>query len=140
MSQGHKLLLLARYLPAPTARRLIESGVDFVDLSGIIHLDFAPNHHWTVLGNRERAVIGRPPVQTPSTIQVLFALAANSKSQRWTVRELAAQAGVSKSKAAKTLSERLRDRTILVREIVFGSLTRDFSLTSFCPGIARFFD
>ena len=112
LRQGRKMLLFARYLPLPTGRRLIESGVEFVDLAGNIHLDLAPNYHWTVLGKRERDVVGRPPVQTPATIQVLFALAANANSRRWTARELAALSGVSKSKAAKTLGDRLRDRTI----------------------------
>lgn len=110
--QGKKMLLLARYIPLPTARRLIEAGVEFVDLTGNIHIDIAPSYHWTVLGNRERTIVGRSPVQTPSTLQVLFAMAASLSPQKWTVRELAAKAGVSKSKAARTLSDCLKDRTI----------------------------
>lgn len=110
--QGKKLLLLARYIPLPTAQRLVEAGVEFVDLSGNIHIDMAPGYHWTVLGNRERTIAGRPPVQTPATLQVLFAMAASLSPEKWTVRELAAKAGVSKSKAARTRKDCLKDRTI----------------------------
>ena len=110
--QGGKMLLLARYLPLPTARQLMEAGVAFVDMAGNIHLNLAPNYHWAVVGNRERVFVNSPPVRTPSTLQVFFAMAANSKAERWTVRKLAAQAGVSKSKAAKTLSDCLQERMI----------------------------
>lgn len=98
--QGGKMLLLARYLPLPTARQLMEAGVAFVDMAGNIHLNLAPDYHRAALGNRERAVVGCPPSRTPLTLQVFFTMAASSKAEGWTVRRLAAQAGVSMSKAA----------------------------------------
>lgn len=109
---NRKMLLFARYIPQPTARRLIDAGVEFADLAGNIHLDLDSHYHWTVLGNRERAVAGRESAQTPSTLKMLFAMMANPESAQWTVRELAAEAGVSKSKAASSRRDYLNDGTI----------------------------
>ena len=113
--QDRKMLLFARYIPRPTARRLMEAGVEFVDMAGNIHLVMEPHYHWTVLGNREQGVVGRTAIQTPSTLMMLFAVAATPGSASWTVRELAAHAGVSKSKAAAARRDFVRRGT--VREI-----------------------
>lgn len=110
--QKKKLLLLARYIPRPTAQELIDGGVDFVDLAGNIHLSLKPRYHWTVVGNRESTDRERQPLRTAATLQVLFAIAAHPESAAWTVRELAAAAGVSKSKAASARRDLVREGTI----------------------------
>lgn len=107
-----RMLLLARYIPQPTAQRLIDAGVVFADLAGNVHLDLAPHYHWTVVGNREKQLAGREPIETPATLQLLFTIAAHPESAKWTARELAGRAGVSKSKAASARRELLHDRTI----------------------------
>ncbi len=107
-----KMLLCARYIPQPTAQRLMDAGVAFADLAGNVHLDLAPHYHWTVVGNREKQLAGREPIETPATLQLLFTIAAHPESAAWTVREFAGRAGVSKSKAASARRELLHDRTI----------------------------
>jgi hypothetical protein len=110
--QKKKLLLLARYIPRPTAQELIDGGVDFVDLAGNIHVSLKPHYHWTVVGNRESIDRERQPLGTAATLQVLLAVAAHPESAAWTVRELAAAAGVSKSKAASARRDLVREGTI----------------------------
>lgn len=107
-----KLLLFARYIPQPTAQRLMDADVDFADLAGNVHLNLPPHYHWTAVGNREKQSEGREPIETPATLQLLFTIAAHPESAEWTVRELASRAGVSKSKAASARRELLHDRTI----------------------------
>ncbi len=84
-----RMLLFARYIPRPTAQRLIDAGVEFADLAGNIHLDLAPHYHWTAVGSREKQGEGRKPVETPAGLQLLFTIAAHPESAEWTVRELA---------------------------------------------------
>ena len=36
------MLLFARYIPLPTAQRLMDAGVDFVDLAGNVHPNLPP--------------------------------------------------------------------------------------------------
>lgn len=102
---GIRLLLVAPYLPGPTAERLIEGGVDFVDLEGNTHISLEPHYHWTSIGHRKKTDSEEQRPLTAATLQVWFVLAAHPDSSAWTVREIAASAGVSKSKAAKTLGE-----------------------------------
>lgn len=96
----HPVLLFARYVPAPSAEKLIQAGINFVDLAGNMHLTLDNDYVRTVLGNKEsRGHSDR--ILTPSRIQMLFVLAAEPESASWTVRDLADASGVSKSNAAK---------------------------------------
>jgi len=113
--EGKRLLLLARYVPQPTAQQLIQAGVDFIDLAGNANIRMKPHYYWTVVGNRERAEQaerGHKTPQTAATLQVVFTIAAHPEAGTWTVRELAAAAGVSKSKAANTRRELLEKGVI----------------------------
>jgi len=110
--RGRKLLLLARYVPRPTALELIDAGVDFVDLAGNMHVSMQPHHHWTVIGYREQADHRQQTPRTAATLKVVFTMAAFPESATWTVRELAATAGVSKSKAASARRELLREGVV----------------------------
>lgn len=47
------LLLLARYIARPSAERLIESGVNFLDRAGNVHLVLGRNYERTIIGNKE---------------------------------------------------------------------------------------
>ena len=109
---GRKLLVFARYIPPPSARKLINAEAHFIDLCGNVHFHRPPHFHWTSLGNRQSAGLGQPRVQTAATLQLLFTLIAYPESAAWPVRDLADRAGVSKSKAAATRRSLLEDRTI----------------------------
>ena len=105
------LLLFARYIPRPSADRLVQSGVNFLDQMGNIHLSLGENYVRTVLGNKEapRAIDSKSV--TPAKIQLLFTLAGEGQND-WTVRELAEASGVSKSNVAK-LRRQMVDQGIL---------------------------
>jgi hypothetical protein len=106
------LLLLARYVPAPSAEKLIEAGINFVDLAGNMHLALNKDYVRTVLGNKEtRAQSSR--ILTPARIQLLFALAAKPEAANWSVRQLSDIAGVGKSNVAQ-----------LRRQLVAGGLLK----------------
>ncbi len=109
---GIKLLLFAPYIPGPTAELLIKGGVDFVDLEGNTHISLEPHYHWTSIGHRKQANFDQQRLMTAATLQVLFATTAHPESAAWTVRELAAAAGVSKSKAANARRELIRNGTL----------------------------
>src|SRR6185437_5468859 len=47
------LLLLARYIPTPSAERLIQSGVNFLDQTGNMHLVLGGNYERTVVGAKQ---------------------------------------------------------------------------------------
>ncbi len=96
----HPVLLFARYVPVPSAEKLIQAGINFVDLAGNMHLSLNTDYVRTVLGNKESRGHS-DTILTPSRIQMLFVLAAEPESAGWTVRELADASGVSKSNAAK---------------------------------------
>ena len=112
IQQQKRVLLLARYIPQPTAQHLLDVGIDFADLAGNMHLRLDPHYHWTVLGNREGAGIKRPVAWTAATLQLLFTCLACPESAEWTVRKLAEHAGVGKSKAASVSRDFLRNRTL----------------------------
>src|ERR1700691_2757229 len=48
--QDPPVLLLARYVPPPTAERLIDAGVNFVDLVGNMHLALGTRYGRTIVG------------------------------------------------------------------------------------------
>lgn len=112
VSHGRNLLVFARYLPPPSAWKLIDAEAHFIDLCGNAHFHSPPHFHWTSLGNRESASLGQPRIQTAATVQLLFTLIAYPESAAWPVRDLADRAGVSKSTAAATRRRLLADRTI----------------------------
>lgn len=102
---GRPTLLLARYVPAPTGERLIQAGINFLDLSGNTHLDLGADHSRTMLGRPE---VRRPREHRPITaaeLQILFLFATNPAAPSLAVREIATLAGVSKSKAAQVRQE-----------------------------------
>jgi hypothetical protein len=108
------LLLFARYVPRPSADRLVQSGVNFLDQMGNIHLALGDNYVRTVLGNKEapRAIDSKSV--TPAKIQLLFTLAGEGQKE-WTVRELAEASGLSKSNVAK-LRRQMVDQGILQKK------------------------
>lgn len=94
-------LLLAPYLAVPTAKSFIDAGISFADEVGNIHLALGDEYNWTAIGER------RPPKppdserMTPAAVQLMFQLVTNPESAKWTVRDLAAAVGLSKSKVAE---------------------------------------
>lgn len=94
-------LLLATYLATPTAKCLIDAGISFADEVGNIHLALGDEYNWTVIGERKPPKPPQSKRVTPAAIQLLFQLATNPESANWTVRDLAAAVGLSKSKVAE---------------------------------------
>lgn len=107
-SRRERVLLFARYVPRPSAEKLIQAGVNFVDLAGNMHLAVDKEYVRTVLGNKEvRAHSDR--ILTPARIQLLFALAAHPEAADWPVRQLSELAGIGKSNAAKLRQQLLSE-------------------------------
>ena len=96
------LLLFARYVPRPSAERLIQSGVNFVDRAGNMHLVLGKNYARTIVGNKDSSRKNNEKTLTPAKIQLLFTLATDHEARNWTVRELAEASGLSKSNIAQS--------------------------------------
>ncbi|MGH9823118.1 MAG: helix-turn-helix domain-containing protein, partial [Blastocatellia bacterium] len=110
------LLLFARYVPRPSAERLLESGVNFLDLAGNMHIVLGSSYERTIIGRREPEAAEQTRTITAAKTQLLFTFAGFPEASRWTVRQLAERAGVSKSNAAK-LRKQLVDEGILTRDL-----------------------
>jgi len=103
------LLLFARYIPRPSAERLIESGVNFVDRVGNMHLVLGQNYERTIVGNKERSSEKADKSLTPAKVQLLFTIAATDKARNWSVRQLADASGLSKSNIAQIRQQFVRE-------------------------------
>jgi len=106
------VLVFARYVPAPSARKLIGAGIDFLDDAGNMHLKIGNNYERTVIGLKEKASAKQSPRLTAAVVQLLVTFASDSSSVNWPVRHLAAASGVSKSNVAK-IRQQLVERRIL---------------------------
>jgi hypothetical protein len=128
------LLLFARYIPGPSADRLMQSGINFLDLAGNMHLVLGSNYERTVVGTKQNTSGTKEPRISPAISQLLFAFATAKDAGRWSVRKLADFAGLGKSNVAKVEQQlvdqgvlveseggfRLRDRSKLPEELVRG--------------------
>jgi hypothetical protein len=94
-------LLLAPYLAVPTAKSFIDAGISFADEVGNIHLALGDEYNWTVIGEHKPPKPPESERMTPAAVQLLFQFATNPESANWTVRDLAAAVGLSKSKVAE---------------------------------------
>jgi len=108
----HPVILFARYVPRPSAERLVASGINFLDRVGNMHLTLGSNYSHTVLGNRESQLSRESVSLGAARIQLLFTFAADTNAGESTVRELAETAGLSKSSVAR-LREELVEEHIL---------------------------
>jgi hypothetical protein len=128
------LLLFARYIPTPSAERLMQSGINFVDQAGNMHLVLGRNYERTVVGAKQTASGTKDPRISPAISQLLFAFATAKDAGSWSVRKLAEFAGLSKSNVANVEQQlvaqgvliqsaegfRLRDRSTLPEELLRG--------------------
>jgi hypothetical protein len=119
------LLLLARYIPRPSAERLIESGVNFLDQAGNMHLVLGRNYERTIIGNKENTAPKEGQRVSPGIAQLLFTFATKEQAGSWSVRHLAEASGLSKSNVAK-VRQQLVGRGVL-RESEHGFDIRDKS-------------
>lgn len=110
--QDAPLLLLARYVPTPSAERLMRAGISFVDLAGNMHLVLGDDYARTVIGRRQQQKYEATARLTPATVQLLFTLAASDEAGHWSVRQLADASGLSKSNVARVRTQ-LVDRGLL---------------------------
>jgi hypothetical protein len=106
------LLLLARFIPKPSAERLIESGVNFLDQVGNMHLVLGRNYERTIIGNRETAAPKEGQRVSPAIAQLLFTFATMEQAGTWSVRQLAEASGLSKSNVAN-VRQQLIDQGVL---------------------------
>lgn len=106
------LLLFTRYVPQPSAERLIRSRVNFLDQAGNMHLALGENYVRTVLGNKEERGATDERSMTPAKVQLLFTLATDTQAGSWTVRQLAEVSGLSKSNVAKLRQQLVRQGII----------------------------
>jgi len=97
----HPLLLLARYIPQPSAERLITSGINFLDQAGNMHLVLGENYERTIIGSKEKSPSHEATRISPAVAQLLFTFATREKAGGWPVRRLAEVSGLSKSNVAK---------------------------------------
>jgi hypothetical protein len=102
-------LLVARYIPRPSAERLLEAGINFVDGAGHIHLKLGKSFERTIVGQPETSKIDKPSSLSATNVKALFAFAANPIADKWTVRRLAEVAGISKSRAAQVRQQLMND-------------------------------
>lgn len=106
------LLVFARYVPEPSARKLIGAGINFLDDAGNMHLKLGSNYERTVIGLKEKAPAKQGAGLTAAVVQLLFTFASDSSSVNWPVRHLAEASGASKSNVAK-IRQQLAERGIL---------------------------
>jgi hypothetical protein len=106
------MLLLARYVPAPAAEKLIDAGINFADRAGNLHLVLGRSYARTVVGRREQQRAKEARTMTAARGQLLFTFAACEESPTWTVRQLAEASGVGKSNVA-TIRKQLVEEGIL---------------------------
>ncbi len=109
------VLVFAPYLAAPTAKSFIDAGVSFADEVGNIHLALGDEYNWTVIGERKPPKAPESERITPAAVQLLFQFATTPDSVKWTVRDLAAAAGISKSKVAQLRAQFLHDLLLIPR-------------------------
>ena len=105
-------LVLARYIPAAVGEQFIVAGISFADDPGNVHLRLGKDYNWTVLGKREPPRPVEADRTTPATVQLLFQFATAPQSAKWTVRDLACAAGISKTKVALLLNQFRRERLL----------------------------
>ena len=106
------LLLLARFVPKPSAERLIEAGVNFLDQAGNMHIVLGRKYERTIVGNREDVAVKDGPRVSPATAQLLFTFATIEEAKSWPVRQLAEASGLGKSNVAN-VRQQLVDRGLL---------------------------
>jgi hypothetical protein len=102
-------LLVARYIPRPSAERLLEAGINFVDGAGNIHLKLGKSFERTIVGQPETLKADKASTLSAPNVKALFAFAANPTNTKWTVRRLAEVAGISKSKAAQVRQQLMNE-------------------------------
>ena len=104
-------LLLARFIPKPSAERLIDAGVNFLDQVGNMHLVLGRHYERTIIGNKENTDSKEGPRLTPASTQLLFTFATTEEAGAWPVRKLAEASGLSKSNVAN-VRQQFVDREI----------------------------
>ena len=95
------LLLMARYVPPPSAEKLVDAGINFLDRAGNMHLRLGENYSTTVIGRPESLGPKEIRGMSAAKAQLLFAFAASEEAASLSVRQLAEVSGVRKSSVAK---------------------------------------
>jgi hypothetical protein len=108
-----ELILFARYVPRPSGDRLIEAGINFLDLAGNIHLALGPDYQRTLLGRKEITKTKSPKKSTTAKVQLLYAMIIHPAAVPLSVRELAVIAGLSKSSVATLRSGLLSEGAVI---------------------------
>ncbi len=114
-------LMVARYIPRPSAERLLEAGINFLDGAANSHLKLGKRFERTIVGHPDTSKVEKASALSAPNVKALFAFAANSVNGKWTVRRLAEVAGISKSKAAQVRQQLMNEGLLRLHDgrIVF---------------------
>ena len=107
-------ILFAPYVGAPLGAKLEKEGINFIDKLGNCYVRLAPSQIVRIQGRRAPQLPARAKSLRAPGYQVLFALLADPELASATVREIAAQAGVSRQPVMDVLA-RLVEEGFLVR-------------------------
>lgn len=106
------LLLVADHISRDLGQHLADHQVSFIDAAGNCHIDLGGRFHALIVGRRsEQKPPRRQDFRTPG-YQVVFAILADSLLLQAPVRQIASQAGVSKTVVAEVL--RALDEDLLI--------------------------
>lgn len=110
-------LLLTDYLPPRLTERLVEAGVNFVDVAGNVYIHWPRKLYIRVQGARpkrlQEARAGR--LLRPSGLQVVFVLLIEPQAVSMSYRELAKAGGVALGSVARIVQE-LKEKGYLVQK------------------------
>jgi len=98
-----RIMLLVPYVSAPLAEYLDKKDVNFADLAGNCRIKAGRTHYVFITGRKPASVPSRSLGARAQGVQLLFALLARPDLVSQPVREIAAQAQVSKSTAANRI-------------------------------------
>jgi len=96
---GRRVLLVARYVPQPSAQTLAAARVNFVDLYGNLHLDLGARYQGFVIGKGRTDRHQDTSFLKRTDAQVLLALLTDAEAVQASARRLGELAGVGKSAA-----------------------------------------
>src|SRR5215470_11636122 len=96
------VVLLGRTAHVPE-EKLLEKGINFIDLAGNMNLKLSENYQAVIVGRREKRLEESEfsRVSSRAGVQLLFTLAAHPDAANWPIRQLAEVSGISKSIVAR---------------------------------------
>ncbi len=101
--RSHPPLVVTQHVSVPLAEKLRAQGLAFIDAAGNAFVEAGGWYVW-VTGQSRPPKVARSRPLSPSVWQVAYALLRQPQTQAQTVRQLAAQAGVSAGAAQNAIA------------------------------------